>query len=210
MNNQKQSDRKKIKIVGNGVFGTFLKILLNDFVCFDDEADTVILAVPSHAIDKVASEHKGKHLVNVCSVQRDTNESCLKHTKKLTGIHPLFGKRSPASERNCILTHECVDSYEVLEIFKNIGATIITHLSSGSRGGERIDGKLHDKIMAQTHLVAVEVGEKFSEKLRRADWIPNECLPASVKKLREVIFQLGDMPKGTLDSIKANPFIHKV
>ena len=95
----------KIQIIGNGSFGTFLRDLLKDEFEIVESAEVVILAVPISAYEEVAAAHIGKTLVNVCSVQSEANRIIQKYSEDTIGIHPLFGARSPAENRNSILTH---------------------------------------------------------------------------------------------------------
>lgn len=67
----------KIQIIGNGSFGTFLNEILTPIYEIVDSADIVILAVPKSAYEEVCREHSGKLLVNVCSVQVETNKIIL-------------------------------------------------------------------------------------------------------------------------------------
>ena len=55
----------KVKIVGNGSFGTFLKELLCDFFEIVDNSETVILAVPISAYNDVCNIYKSKYLINM-------------------------------------------------------------------------------------------------------------------------------------------------
>ncbi|MEK7855599.1 MAG: hypothetical protein AAB288_05885, partial [Acidobacteriota bacterium] len=64
------------------------------------------MAVPISAYDSVAAAHRDKHLVNVCSVQKPSTDFILKHTNSVTGIHPLFGLRTPEDKRTTIVTRE--------------------------------------------------------------------------------------------------------
>src|SRR6185295_5852361 len=94
----------KIRIIGDGSFGTFLNELLAPLFEIDARADSVILAVPISAYDSVAAENQNKHLINVCSVQKPSTDTLLKYTSSVTSIHPLFGRRTPADKRNSIVT----------------------------------------------------------------------------------------------------------
>jgi len=103
----------KVKIIGNGVFGIFLKEIFAPFVDFSDEAEHVFLAVPIDAYSEVAAENKGKHLINICSVQHASNNICLEYSENVTGLHPLFGPRSPKDNRVSVLTHSCEMSSQI-------------------------------------------------------------------------------------------------
>jgi len=202
-----------MKIVGDGKFGTFLKEFFDEttasgrkyhpelFQDIDFES-LVILAVPFSAYEEVAKENEGKHLVNVCSVQEETNKICLKYSDRVTGIHPMFGPRSPEDSRVCILTHISEDA-SAADLFLKSGCGVIAK----TPGGDRITGKWHDKLMANTHAKAISIAN-FIKPLVKESWdIDDVYLPASVQKLKEVLWQLGDMSPGTLESIKANKYI---
>jgi len=60
--------------------------------------------------------------------------------------------------------------------------------------------------MAKTHLAAVIAAEQAKIFIDRAKDIPDECIPNSFRLLRNFVRTLEDMPKGTLESIKANPY----
>lgn len=188
----------EVTIEGDGVFGTFLRTVLAPFCLITDDADIVILAVPFHAYDEVAAAHAGKHLVNVCSVQEQTNTTCLKYSTRVTGIHPMFGPRSPAAGRTCLVTLTNSQSEDVLELFGSI-STLVEFAN-----GERITGKLHDAIMAKTHLQVVRLADKISAIVQAAADVPDECLPTSFKRLKAMAEQFLDMPPGTKSSILAN------
>src|SRR5438046_8216212 len=117
----------KIHIIGEGSFGTFLNELLAPLFDIDTDADSVILAVPISAYDSVASEHRDRHLINVCSVQKPSTETVLRYTQDVTSIHPLFGRRTPAEKRNSILTNRvpndsrfAAGEREFLEMFSQV------------------------------------------------------------------------------------------
>ncbi|MCF7905646.1 hypothetical protein K9L63_00425 [Candidatus Gracilibacteria bacterium] len=191
-----------IHIVGQGLFGTFLQELLAPYVHFSEDADIVFLAVPFSAYDEVATQNAGKHLVNICSVQKDTHEVCACHSDKVTSIHPLFGPKSPEEGRTALLTQACVDTKIILDLFRQLSCEIVTHLPNG----RAIDGEVHDRIMAKTHLAGVLAAEMLKPLVAQADWVPDNCIPASFLRLRQFVQQMGDISPGTLSSIKANPF----
>ncbi len=188
-----------INIVGKGVFGRFLEDCFRDHVEFSEDADTVILAVPISAYAAVTEQYAGKHLVNVCSVQSKTNEACLKSSKFVTGIHPMFGTKSPKEGRTCIVTHTCEKSADVIHLFEKIGCEIVTHL-----GSTKIDGKVHDDMMRKTHLPVLAFGELASLIVEQASGIPDNCLPTSFKRLKALAEQMKDMSPGTVESIRSN------
>lgn len=188
----------KIAIEGSGVFGTFLRQALEPFCSIEDAAEIVILAVPFDAYEVVAAKHAGKHLVNVCSVQEATNEACLRNSDRVTGIHPMFGPRSPAEGRTSIVTHMCHESAVVLDLFASISSLVM------QVRGEFITGRLHDEMMAKTHLQVVLLADTIGRIVEEAADVPDECLPTSFKRMRAMAEQFLDMPPGTRSSILAN------
>lgn len=189
----------KIKIVGQGVFGTFLTRELGSHAEISDDADIVIMAVGVHAYETVASAHAGKHLVNVCSVQRVPNETCLRHSNRVTGLHPMFGPQSPITNRTCILTYSCPESEEVAKLFEKIGCEIVTH-----HNGKPISGADHDAMMRKTHLPVLMFGELAALIVEQAGDVPDNCLPTSFKRLKALAEQMKDMSPGTVESIRSN------
>ncbi len=189
----------KISIVGRGVFGTFLAQELSAHAQITDDADIVIIAVPFSAFEDVAQKHAGKHLVNVCSVQRKPNEICLKHSKRVTGIHPMFGPQSPVTNRTCVVTHTCAESAAVTDLFRKIGCEIVTH-----HQGKPISGADHDAMMRKTHLPVLMFGELAALIVEQAGDVPDNCLPTSFKRLKALAEQMKDMSPGTVESIRSN------
>lgn len=189
----------KITIIGDGVFGRFLQEELSAHAQVVLDAETVIIAVPVSAYDAVAAAHPGKHLVNVCSVQDAPNRDCLKHSDKVTGIHPMFGPQSPMTNRTCIVTQQCADSAAVFELFQKIGAEIVTH-----KGDVEITGALHDEMMRKTHLPVLMFGELAALIVEQAADVPDNCLPTSFKRLKALAEQMKDMSPGTVESIRSN------
>ena len=189
----------KINIVGNGVFGTFLEKCFSGLVELSEDADIVILAVPISAYKDVAKKHAGKHLINVCSVQMKTNEICGEYSKYVTGIHPIFGPKSPESGRTCIVTKTCEKSNEIIGLFEKTGCEIVTHI-----GEAEIDGKIHDEIMRKTHLPVLAFGELAALIVEQTRDIPDNCLPTSFKRLKALAEQMKDMSPGTVESIRSN------
>lgn len=194
---------KQIQIEGNGVFGSFLKTILSPHCDIVNTADIVILAVPFSAYEDVASKYKNKLLVNVCSVQEETNRICLKYSDQVLGIHPMFGPRSPEDGRTSIVTLDTVYQNPVLELFSKISA-IITHYPDG----RFITGKLHDEMMAKTHLQVIKISDMISKIVYDARDIPDDFLPTSFKRLKSMADQFLDMPPGTKESILANKYGH--
>lgn len=191
-----------ITIIGDGVFGTFLKELLGPLVTITDGAENVILAVPIEAYDEVAVQHAGKHLINVCSVQRDSNATCLKYSDEVTGIHPLFGPQSPLENRTAIVTHTCAHTEPLTELFIKANTEICTALPDG----RIIDGALHDQMMAVTHLAGLQLLDQLKEVAEDAAWVPEKFIPTSFKRILNFVKQCRDFSPGTLSSIQSNPF----
>lgn len=190
----------KITIVGDGMFGAFLKKELATHADIVDDADTVILAVPVSAVAAVAGKYAERHLVNVCSVQRQPTEDCLGQSARVTSIHPMFGPNSPVAGRTCILTHECDDSVAVVELFAKISSEIVTHDSAG----RVITPAIHDDMMRKTHLPVLMFGELAALIVEQARDVPDNCLPTSFKRLKALAEQMKDMSPGTVESIRSN------
>lgn len=201
----------KIGVVGDGVFGTFLKkefhkTIPDKFDLDYTNADVIILAVPSSAYDQVAQTHHDKHLVNVCSTQAKTNYVCSKWSDRVTGIHPLFGPRTTPTARNAIVTKTCdepfaLESVFVIEVFEAImGGNVVTYIPEG-------DGWHHDEIMASTHVEVVKLQHAIQTIIKNAQHFPDDVCPNSFIKLRAFADTFGDMPDGTLSSILDNPMI---
>jgi hypothetical protein len=195
-------EKISIHIVGDGVFGTFLKKIFAPHVDFDEEADHVFMAVPFDAYEDVARKYAGKHLINVCSIQEEPNRICQQYSRLVTGIHPMFGPRSPETGRSAAVTNWCQHSDAIVDLFAKVQATVVSELPDG----RLLTGKLHDQIMAESHAVTVHLHRFMKPVIEKADWIPETFLPASYKKLREFLAQFGDMPDGTIRSIEANPY----
>lgn len=198
----------KLQIIGNGAFGTFLAELLSPFIQLDKSANSVILAVPISAYDCLASEHRGRHLINVCSVQKPSTEMIRRYTPNVTSIHPLFGERTPTDKRNSILTHSLPQTSEFLnseaeflDLFSRVSAIIRTDTN-----GEEFTPDSHDQLMAKTHVAAVVAARQMKIFIDRANDIPDEYIPNSFRLLRDFVNTLDDMPHGTIESIMANPY----
>jgi len=192
----------KIFIEGNGVFGTFLKNEIEkvspDSLELNSElADTVILAVPADAYASVSEKHSGKHLVNVCSVQSETNKICSRYSDFVTGLHPLFGVRSPKTDRKLIITKLNKKSNKVIKLFELF--------SDGTKYLDEDGGVEHDVVMEKTHLKIVQIQKSINEIVADARHIDPDLYPTSFKKLIEFHSTFGDMPEGTLSSILSNP-----
>lgn len=189
----------KISIIGRGTFGSFLARELAPHAEITDHADIVLMAVPISAYDAVAAEHKGKHLVNLCSVQRAPNAACLKHSDRVTGIHPMFGPQSPLTNRTCIVTQHCAETPDICDLFRKIGCEIVTEYK-----GDLITGKIHDEMMRKTHLPVLMFGELAALIAEQAKDVPDNCLPTSFKRLKALAEQMKDMSPGTVESIRSN------
>lgn len=188
-----------ITIIGDGVFGRFLTKEISRYADITHDADTVILAVPVSAFESVAKQYAGKHLVNVCSVQRRANDTCSRYSTHVTGIHPMFGPQSPIEGRTCIVTKACDKSAAVIEIFKKLGAEIVTHIN-----GQSITDQWHDDMMRKTHLPVLMFGELAALIVEQAKDVPDNCLPTSFKRLKALAEQMKDMSPGTVESIRSN------
>jgi len=198
----------KINIIGDGSFGTFLQEILPPVFEIDGNAETVILAVPISAYDSVAVANREKHLINVCSVQKPSLDMALKHTPNVTGIHPLFGQRTPVERRSSIVTHELSPEspFAVAEKEFLDGFSQISKLVRLDHKGETFTPDSHDKLMAKTHVAAVLAAKQMKVFVERAADIPDEFLPNSFRLMRDFVRTLDDMPPGTIESIMANPY----
>ncbi len=190
----------QITVVGDGMFGRFLKNELASHADLIADADTVILAVPVSAVAEVAQRYQGRHLVNVCSVQRRPTADCLHHSARVTSIHPMFGPNSPATGRTCILTHQCAESAAVVDLFARISSEIVTR----DGAGRAITPELHDEMMRKTHLPVLMFGELAALIVEQARDVPDNCLPTSFKRLKALAEQMKDMSPGTVESIRSN------
>jgi prephenate dehydrogenase len=208
----------KLTIIGDGSFGTFLKELLKDTFELTPwkggkTAESIILAVPISAYAGVAAQcFNEHHLINVCSVQKPSTDILLGFTDRVTSIHPLFGKRTPANKRNSILTHSytaCNDTWlsedrvesEFLSLFSSIST-----IHSNDWKGKPFTPDTHDALMSKTHLAAVMAAKQLQIYVERAKDIPDELIPNSFRLMREFVKTLDDMPQGTIESIMANPY----
>lgn len=187
-----------VQIVGDGVFGKFLRELLKDDFHLMPGAETVILAVAAKDYRAAAHEFRDRHLVNVCSVQSLTLLDCFAETPKVTGFHPLFGPRTPSDKRFGIFTHFCGEVAE--KRFFDRFTTLL-------KGTQVMTPQEHDRLMAKTHGAFVEAAERLKPYVAAAADVPDHLIPNSFRKLRELVDQLEDMPPGTLESIRANPFL---
>lgn len=198
----------KVSIIGDGSFGTFLRELLPPIFEIGDDAETVILAVPISAYESCAAANRDKHLINVCSVQKPSMEAAMKHTPNVTGIHPLFGQRTPANKRNAIVTYELPDGSPFAEAEHEFlaGFAEVSTLIRNDHSGAAFTPDSHDKLMAKTHVAAVLAAKQMKVFVERADGIPDEFIPNSFRLMRDFVRTLDDMPQGTIESIMANPY----
>ena len=192
----------QINIVGEGTFGKFLAEIFKPYVTFSQDAEHVFLAIPIEAYSEVASQYPGKHLINVCSVQQESNSLCLKQSNLVTGIHPLFGPRSPQENRVAVLTHACPSTQAIVELFELVGTEVCDHLPDG----RIIDGELHDRMMADTHLAGLRQLENLRDIVEKSSWVPKKFIPSSFQRLQNFVEQSGDFSPGTLSSILSNPY----
>ncbi len=198
----------KLQIIGDGAFGTFLTELLDPVFELDVNADSVVLAVPISAYDSLASGHRDRHLINVCSVQKPSTEMAMRYTPNVTSIHPLFGKRTPSDKRSSILTNTVPGNSE----FAAAEAEFLEKFSSVSTikrtdpAGKPFTPDSHDQLMAKTHVAAVVAARQMKVFVDRASDIPDEYIPNSFRLMREFVNTLEDMPHGTIESIMANPY----
>lgn len=198
----------KLAIIGKGSFGTFLETILAPHFEIDDDAESVILAVPISAYETVAAESKDKHLINVCSVQQPSTEHLLRYTDAVTCLHPLFGSRTPVEGRNTIVTRRMEETSEFagnenefLDGFAKVSAMMYE-----DHKGEPFTPDSHDRLMARTHVAAVLAAKQMKVFVDRAEDIPDELIPNSFRLMRDFVRTLDDMPQGTIESIMANPY----
>lgn len=202
----------KLQIIGDGAFGSFLKELLSSHFEIVTEADSIVLAVPISAYNKVASENKNKHLINVCSVQKPSTDICLKYSERVTSIHPLFGRRTPSDKRNSILTWKCTADNDTWLSEMTVESDFLRLFAKISNihqdnNGQKFTPESHDILMAKTHVSAVMAAKQLQIYIDRAKDIPDMLIPNSFRLMRDFVKTLDDMPAGTLESIMANPFI---
>lgn len=206
----------KLTIIGDGAFGSFLKELLAPHFELVSNADSIILAVPLAAYDEVATQHENKHLINVCSVQKTSTDICLKHSERVTSIHPLFGRRTPEAFRHSIVSfcssRSIIDN-DTWFSQVNAGNEFINIFTKVSKiylkwNDKFFTPELHDLLMRKTHVEAILAAKRMKMEVERANDIPDELLPHSFRMMKAFVkTAFDDMPKGTLDSIMANPFL---
>lgn len=198
----------KIQIIGDGSFGTFLGELLGPLFHIDKSADCVILAVPISAYDILASGHRDRHLINVCSVQKPSTDMILRYTQNVTSLHPLFGQRTPAEKRSSIVTHGVPADSQFFESEREFldRYSHVSTLKFADPSGIAFTPDSHDQLMAKTHVAAVVAARQMKVFVDRASDIPDEYIPNSFRLMREFVNTLDDMPQGTMESIMANPY----
>lgn len=201
----------KIRIIGNGSFGTFLKELLKDTftIChdYDESARSIILAVPLSAYREMAVKFSGNYLINICSVQEPSTNILSEYTDWFTSIHPLFGTRTPVNKRYSILTHSCKSTpiYLLEEDFLN-GFKKSSEIYYFDANGLPFTPESHDRTMAKTHLAAINALSLIKPFIDNAKDVDDKFIPNSFRLLREFAKTIEDMPLGTLESIKANTY----
>lgn len=198
----------KLGIIGKGSFGTFLETILGPHFEIAADAESLILAVPISAYETVAAENKDKHLINVCSVQQPSTEHILRYTEAVTGIHPLFGSRTPVEGRNAIVTRRIGDGSRFSENEREFleGFAKVSAMMYADHKGDPFTPDSHDRLMARTHVAAVLAAKQMKVFVDRADDIPDELIPNSFRLMRDFVRTLDDMPQGTIESIMANPY----
>lgn len=207
----------KLHIVGDGAFGSFLKELLAPHYEFTPDAQSVLLAVPISAYEDVASKNKGKHLINVCSVQKPTTDICLKYSDLVTSIHPLFGRRTPSDRRNTLITYSYqlatgqddswwYDDDNLENNFMNGWRKVSATWANDPDTGIRFSPETHDILMAKTHMAAVMGAQQLKVFVDRVKDVPDFMLPNSFRLMCDFVKTLEDMPAGTIESIMANPY----
>jgi len=197
--------------MGDGSFGTFLKYLLDphfEVLKSPHYAESIILAVPASAYNEIGERFKDKHLVNVCSVQEPTTNILLKHTERVTSIHPLFGKRTPADKRNSILTYTFDrDNDTWFSNDNGIEAWFLAKFAKVSDIHTGYTPASHDILMAKTHASALMAAKQLQVFTDRVKDVPDCLIPNSFRLMREFVKTLEDMPVGTIESILTNPYI---
>ena len=209
----------RVEIIGDGAFGKFLAELLSNHIIHTDHSHVKILAVPASSYDACGrfygSDAKNL-LVNVCSIQKPTTDALLKYTDRVTSIHPLFGRRTPADKRNSILTYlskQPEDSWyhdtlqeDFLKMFAKVSS--IYDSITGIGGTEvKYTPETHDLLMAKTHASALMAAKQLKVFTDRVSGVPDHLIPNSFRQMREFVKTLDDMPAGTVESIMANPYI---
>jgi prephenate dehydrogenase len=181
-----------VNVIGDGSFGGFLKRQFKGRL--NEHSDNVILAIPFDAYDEVANLHKGKHLINVCSVQTKANRILETHSNRVTGIHPLFGAQSfGIVNHTCVVTkHTGIHSELISELFEMIGCVIVSQHEEE-----------HDILMAKVHLPMIELSETMGKLIDVVKDVDENLFPPSFKAMikfhKEISFT-----EGTKSSIKSN------
>lgn len=205
----RSKENMKIQIIGNGAFGSFLSELLAPHCEIVANAETVILAVPIGAYASWGAQLHDRHLVNVCSVQKPSTDALLKSCDRVTSLHPLFGRRTPPQFRNSIVTYVGQDNdtwftfpeqEQVLSVFASVSSLYyVDHM------GKNFTPESHDKLMEKTHMTSLMAAKQMKVFTDRVENVPDHLIPHSFRLMRNFVQTLEDMPKGTVESIMANP-----
>ena len=209
----------RVEIIGDGAFGKFLGELLSNHILHTEHSYIKILAVPASSYDACGRYYGADPkslLVNVCSIQKPTTDALLKYTDRVTSIHPLFGRRTPADKRNSILTHRCkvyddtwYQDHTEAEFLKMFAKVSNIYDSITGIGGTEVKytPETHDLLMAKTHASALMAAKQLKVFTDRVSGVPDHLIPNSFRQMREFVRTLDDMPAGTVESIMANPYI---
>ena len=190
----------KLHIIGEGSFGTFIsEVLASKFELTQTNPDVVILAVPISAYSAMGAEWSDRHLINVCSIQELSSKYLLEWTDKVTGLHPLFGRRTPSDERDAVITRLTGSNLEkdFLEKFSQ---------ATGLRRMSYMTAEEHDRNAAKTHKKALLAAKLLKPIIDDAKDIPEYLVPNSFRLMRKFVQTMEDMPQGTVESIMANPY----
>jgi hypothetical protein len=91
--------------------------------------------------------------------------------------------------------------FEFIKIFGKVSKIIDT-----DQEGKKFTPESHDQLMAKTHVAAVMAAKQLKVFVDRVKDVPDELIPHSFRMMREFVKTLDDMPKGTIESIMANPY----
>ena len=132
----------------------------------------------------------------------------MRYTDSITGIHPLFGARTPVEGRNAIVTRRMGEDARFGENERAFleGFAKVSSLMYKDPKGEDFTPDSHDRLMARTHVAAVLAAKQMKVFVDRAEDIPDELIPNSFRLMRDFVRTLDDMPQGTIESIMANPY----
>lgn len=199
-----------MKVVGDGVFGTFLKSILNiDLV--EENPKSVILAVPLSAYAEVSKQYAGLWQINVCSVQEESTNICLENTDKVTSIHPLFGPRTPKEYWAFAFTFSSQqENTGGMSDEENLLIDLLFDIApvyNVVTGCQQLNPRTHDQLMAMTHKLAIQTAHSLEQKILKAtEKVPQHLWPYSFRMLRNLVNTLNDTPSGTIESIMSNPY----